>query len=53
MIGLPVENSMVGVEPALTTSAFTPTPARLRTAVMSAECWSCAARSRASVPEPP
>ena len=53
VIGLLVENSIVGVEPALTTSAVTPTSARLRTAVASAECWSCAARSRASRLEPP
>ena len=48
VIRLLVENSTVGVEPALTTSAVIPTPVRLRTAVVSAACWSCAARSRAS-----
>ena len=38
----------VGVDPALTTSAVTPTPAKLRTATVSAAAWSCAAGSRRS-----
>ncbi len=53
VITLLVANSTVGVEPALTTAAVMPTPARLRTAVVSAASWSCAARSRASRPELP
>ena len=53
MITLLVENATVGVEPALTTSAVTPTSPKLRTAVVSAACWSCAAGSRASGPEQP
>lgn len=36
LITLLVENATVDVEPALTTSAGTPTPSRLRTAVVSA-----------------
>ena len=53
VITLLVENATVGVEPALTTSAVMPTSPKLRTAAVSAACWSCAAGSREPGPELP